>query len=110
VLFVVALALSCQALSLVLRWQAAVPLIVLALIPVARGVGIDPWVVAVVALTACNMFFLPFQSTIYVALFTGGGARLFRHPQARPFALLYAALVVVGLVISVPFWHALGLM
>ena len=110
VLFVVALALLCQALSLVLRWQAAVPLIVLALIPVARGVGIDPWVVAVVALTACNMFFLPFQSTIYVALLTGGGARLFRHPQARPFAFLYAALVVVGLVVNVPFWHALGLL
>ena len=57
-----------MALSLVLRWQATVPLIVIALAPVASGVGIDPWIVAIVTLTASNTFFLPYQSTIYLAL------------------------------------------
>jgi hypothetical protein len=51
------LALACVALSLVLRWQAAVPLMVIALSPVAKGAGIDLWVVAIVTLTASNTFF-----------------------------------------------------
>jgi di/tricarboxylate transporter len=109
VLFVGGLALLCLALSLVLRWQAAVPLIILALAPVARGAGIDPWVVAIIALTATNTFFLPYQSTIYLALFTGGGSKLFSHAQVRPVAFAYAVLTVAGLVISVPIWHAMGL-
>ncbi len=109
-LFVAVLALACLALSFVLRWQAAVPLIVIALSPVAQGAGIDPWVVAIVTLTASNTFFLPYQSTIYLALFTGSGSKLFTHAQARPVAIVYAVLTVIGLVASVPIWHAMGLL
>ena len=108
-LFVAALTLLSMCLSLVVRWQAAVPLIVLALGPVAQGAGIDPWVVAVVALTATNTFFLPYQSTIYLALFSGGASRLMNHAQARPYAYGYAVLTLVGLLVSVPVWHAMGL-
>ena len=104
------LALACLALSFVLRWQAAVPLIVIALSPVAQGAGIDPWVVAIVTLTASNTFFLPYQSTIYLALYSGTGGHLFGHAQARPVAVVCAVLTVVGLVLSVPYWHLLGLL
>jgi di/tricarboxylate transporter len=110
ILFVGAVALLCLALSLVLRWQASVPLIVLALGPVAHAAGIDPWVVAIVALTAANTFFLPYQSTIYLALYTGGGSRLFEHAQARPLAFVYAGLTLLGLLVSVPIWHVMGLL
>jgi DASS family divalent anion:Na+ symporter len=109
-LFVAALAVACIGLSLVLRWQAAVPLLVIALAPVSTAAGIDPWIVAIGTLTASNMFFLPYQSTIYLALYTGGGSRLFSHAQARPVAFAYAVLTVVGLVASVPIWHVLGLL
>lgn len=109
VLFVGVLAVLCLLLNLVLRWQAAVPLVIIALSPIARGAGIDPWVVAIVALTACNMFFLPYQSTIYLALYSGTGGRLFTHEQARPVAIASAVLTVVGLLVSVPYWQLLGL-
>ena len=110
VLFVAALTLLCYVLSLVMRWQAAAPLLTISLAPVGLGAGIDPWIVAMVALTACNTFFLPFQLTAYIALHTGGGSRLFAHAQMRGFAVLYAVLTVVGLLASVPWWHALGLL
>ena len=109
VLFVAVLAALSIALSLVLRWQAAVPILVLALSPVASSAHIDPWVVAVVALTATNTFFMPYQSTIYLALYTNGGSKMFMHSQARPFAVAYAIVTVVGLLVSVPIWHAMGL-
>ncbi len=110
ILFVGVLALVCFGLSLVLRWQAAVPLLTITLAPLAGGAGIDPWVVAMVALLACNGFWLPHQSTIYLALYHGTGGRLFSHEQAHPVALAYWLLTLLGLCASVPFWHALGLL
>jgi hypothetical protein len=80
------------------------------MLPVARVAGIDPWVVAMVTLTASNTFFMPYQSTIYMALYDGTGGRLFRHAQMRPLSIAYALLVLVGLAISVPFWHRMGLL
>ena len=105
-----ALALLCYPISLVLRWQAAAPLLTLALGPVAAGAGMDPWVVAMVALLACNGFFLPYQSTIYLALYHGTGGRLFDHRLARPAALAYAVVSLLALCASVPAWRWMGLL
>ena len=110
VLFVGGLTLFCFGISLILRWQAAVPLLLIALGPIAGAAGIDPFVVAIIALTGCCGFFLPFQSTIYQALYHGTGGRLFSHAQARPLAIAYALFTLLGLCASVPFWHAMGLL
>jgi hypothetical protein len=110
VLFVAGLALFCYGLSLVLRWATAAPLLSLTLGPVAVAVGIDPWAVAIVALTACNGFFLPYQSTIYLALYQGTGGRLFSHAQARPLTIAYGLLTSLALCASVPLWHTMGLL
>jgi hypothetical protein len=94
----------------VLRWQAAAPLVTLALQPVVAAAGVDPWVVAIVALVACNGFFFPCQNTSYLALFHGTGGQLFDHTQARPLAVWYAVLALLALCASVPFWRAMGLL
>jgi DASS family divalent anion:Na+ symporter len=109
VLFVAALTLLCFALSLVMRWQAAAPLLTISLAPVGVGAGIDPWVIGMIALMACNGFFLPYQSTTYLALYHGTNGRLFSHSQARPMALAYAVVTLVALCASVPLWRAMGL-
>ena len=64
-----------------LRWQAAAPLITIALAPVATEAGISTLVVGLVALIACNGFFLPYQSTPYVALYHGTGGERFSHAR-----------------------------
>jgi di/tricarboxylate transporter len=110
ILFVAALTLLCFGLSLVVRWQAAAPLITLALGPLAGAAGIDPWIVGFVALLACNGFFFAYQSTVYLALYHGTGGQLFSHAQARPLALWYAALTLLALCASVPAWRAMGLL
>lgn len=110
VLFVAALTLLCFGLSLVMRWQAAAPLLTISLAPVGIGAGIDPWVIGMIALMACNGFLLPYQSTTYLALYHGTNGRLFSHSQARPMALAYGAITLLALCASVPLWRALGLM
>jgi anion transporter len=110
VLFVAALTLLCFAVSLVLRWQAAAPLITIALAPVADAAGIHPFVVGLVALIACNGFFLPYQSTTYLAMYHGSGGKLFTHAQARAAALAYGVVTLLALCASVIAWRAMGLL
>ena len=110
VLFVAALTLLCFAVSFVLRWQAAAPLITIALAPVAGAAGIHPFVVGLVALIACNGFFLPYQSTTYLAMYHGSGGKLFTHAQARPAAIAYGGVTLLALCGSVIAWRAMGLL
>jgi hypothetical protein len=67
-------------------------------------------VIGLVALMACNGFFLPYQSTTYLALYHGTNGRLFTHRQARPMAIAYGVVTLVALCASVPLWRAMGLM
>ena len=97
-------------LSLVLRWQAAAPILTIAAAPVAGAAGISPLVVAIVATIACNGFLVPYQSTTYLALYHGTGGRLFDHRLARPAALAYAAVSLAALCLSVPVWRWMGLL
>jgi len=110
VLFVAVLTLLCFAVSFVLRWQAAAPLITIALAPVAEAAGIHPFVVGLVALIACNGFFMPYQSTTYLAMFHGSGGKLFTHAQARPAAIAYGVVTLLALCGSVIAWRAMGLL
>jgi di/tricarboxylate transporter len=96
--------------SLVVRWQAAAPLLTIAATPVAVGAGVSPLVVGVVATIACNGFLVPYQSTTYLALHHGTGGRLFDHRLARPAALAYAVASIFALCASVPVWRWMGLM
>jgi anion transporter len=107
--FVVGLAVLCFAISFLLRWQAAAPLITIALAPVASVSGVHPVIVGLVAVIACNGFFLPYQSTSYLALYAGTGGKLFTHRQIVPVALAYAAWTIVAIILSMPLWRLMGL-
>jgi anion transporter len=110
VVFVVVAALLCFAISFVVRWQAAAPLITIAVAPVASAAGVHPFVVGLIALLAGNGFFLPYQSTAYLALYSGTGGQLFTHTQALPTALAYGVWTLVALALSVPVWRLMGLL
>jgi hypothetical protein len=70
-----------------------------ALAPVASVSGVHPVVVGLVAVIACNTFFLPYQSTSYLALWAGTAGKLFTHRQVVPMALAYAAWTIVAILL-----------
>jgi len=109
-LFLIAVGVMGYVLNLVVRWQAACVLMTLVLVPVTSPLGIEPWVIGITALVTTNMWFLPYQSTIYQALYYGTEERAFTHKQVQPIALAYGVACLVGLAVSVPFWRAMGLM
>jgi hypothetical protein len=96
--------------SLVLRWQAAAPILTIAAAPVAAAAGLSPLVVAVIATIVCNGFLVPYQSTTYLALYHGTGGRLFDHRLARPAAIAYGVASLLALCASVPVWRWMGLL
>jgi hypothetical protein len=59
---------------------------------------------------ASNVFFLPYQSTGYLAIYHGTGGRLFTHRQARPAALAYAGITLIAICASVGPWRTMGLL
>jgi divalent anion:Na+ symporter, DASS family len=108
-LFCLGLALAGFVLSLLIRWQAAAPLLTLVATPAASTAGIDPFLVGLISLVATQVWFFPFQSTVYLALYHGSG-ELFSHRDARPLALLWGPMVLLSLVAAVPIWRLMGLL
>jgi anion transporter len=107
--FCLGLALAGFLLSLVVRWQAAAPLLTLVAMPAAATIGIHPLVVALTALVATQVWFFPSQSTVYLALHHGSG-ELFSYAQVRRVALFWGPMVLLSLVAAVPVWRWMGLL
>ncbi|HEY7602470.1 MAG TPA: SLC13 family permease [Methylomirabilota bacterium] len=106
---IVAAVLLTMTVRFALPWQTAVPLLTVALTPFAQAAGLSPFLMALVALKAGNVFLLPQQSPYYLTLYYGTEERAFGHREARPFAWLYAGAVLAGFLLSLPYWRALGL-
>lgn len=107
--FLLLFTLLCFPVSMVIRWQAAAPFMTLAMAPVAIALGINPLIIGIIAVIACNIFFYPYQSTMYLALYHGTEGKLFTHKDVRPLAYSYALFTFLGVLVSIPFWKYLGL-
>ncbi|MDQ3810681.1 MAG: anion permease, partial [Chloroflexota bacterium] len=108
-LFVVAVALVSMLLGIIFRPGPIAVLLALALYQTAASLGIDPWVVAVTAILATNLWLYPQQNVLYLTAYHGTGERAFSHAQARPLAVVYALAVLVAIAVSVPYWTWIGL-
>ena len=113
-LTVAGFALAIAALNLVVRLalsqNQAILLMGLSLIPVAANLGINPWIVVISLLSTSVMWFLPNQTNSYLVALSASEERLFSPAQGRLVAFGYSAVTLLGLAVSVPFWHLLGLL
>ena len=107
-LFCLALALAGFALSFIVRWQAAAPLLTLIALPAAGAANVNPFLVALISLVSTQVWFLPYQSTVYLALYHGS-ADLFTHKDARLLAWAWGVLVLISIVAAYPVWWAMRL-
>jgi CRP-like cAMP-binding protein/di/tricarboxylate transporter len=86
----------------------AILLLSLALIPVAGGVHISPWLAVVAILALGISWHMPAQSPEYLVAYGATHGRLYSHLQARKMAFAYEAIALAGLALSLPYWHVLG--
>jgi di/tricarboxylate transporter len=92
----------------VLSEWVAIPLLTATLVPIAPTVGLHPWVVAFVVLSAANLWSVPYQFASYLAFWSASDGYLFAHGQVRAFSVAYVLLSLCGLLVSIPVWRLLG--
>jgi hypothetical protein len=94
--------------AFIVRWQAAAPLLTLIALPAASTAGVHPFLVALISLVATQVWFFPYQSTVYLALYHGS-SELFTHRDARKLAWLWGALVLLSIAAAYPVWRLMRL-
>ena len=104
------LAVSIYAARFVLPSFPLVSLLVLTVVPITSAAGIKPMVLLIVLSTAVSVWFMPYQSPYYLALYFGTKEQAFTHRQARPMAWVYGAIYLAAIAAGIPFWRMLGLL
>lgn len=108
-LFLLSVIIISFAVTLIIRDDPAVILLVTALIPLGSAMGIHPWIMVFVILLATDPFFFKYQSPTYLNAFYSSAGKLFTHQQGQKLAFAYALAVVLLVTLSLPYWKWLGL-
>jgi CRP-like cAMP-binding protein/di/tricarboxylate transporter len=108
-LFLVAVVLVSFLVTLVIRDDPAVIMLVTAIVPLGAALGIHPWVLVFLILLATDPFFFAYQSPTYLTAYYTSEGKSFTHRQAQRTALLYGAAVLLVAVLCAPYWKWLGL-
>lgn len=82
----------------------------LSIVPLAAQQGVDPLVIALVALASANPWLLQHQNTIYRGVWKATGGKLFKHEKIIPYALLHVVIVLLAVTLAIPWWYALGML
>jgi len=108
--FILAMAVLSIGAQMVISKSQAVLLLSLVLLPLAPAFGVDPWIAAIVILATSSMWYYRAQTSSYALAWSITEGRLYSENQGRLACLAFTASLFVGLAVSVPYWHALGLL
>ena len=97
------------AVRFVLNKFAATILLALALAPLGAQLGVHPGVVLLVILLTTDVWFFPYQLDVYQIAYFGTGEQGFSHAQGRRFMIAKLVVSLLAIVVSLPWWRALGL-
>ncbi|MEK3884902.1 SLC13 family permease [Paenibacillus sp. PL2-23] len=108
-LFLLAVALISFGVTLIVRDDPAVILLVTAIVPLGEAAGIHPWVLVFIILLATDPFFFAYQSPTYLTAYYSTEGKAFTHKQGSRTALGYGLAVLLIAALCVPYWQWLGL-
>ncbi len=107
VLFLTAVVLISFIVTLVIRDDPAVILLLTALLPIGSELGIHPWVLVFVILLSTDPFFFTYQSPTYLTAYYSSGGKAFTHRQGQLTALAYGLAVLLVTVCLFPIGNGL---
>ncbi len=108
--FLLVMALAVFATRFILPSFPLVSLLTLTVVPIATSAGIAPLALLLVICTTVTVWFLPYQSTCYLALYFGTKEKAFTHSQVRLLAWSYGAIYLLAILVAIPYWRLLGLL
>ncbi|WP_169447647.1 SLC13 family permease [Paenibacillus daejeonensis] len=95
--------------TLIIRDDPAVILLVIALLPLAELAGVHPWVLVFLILLSTDPFFFAYQSPTYLMAYYSTEGKAFSHRQGQWMGLGYGVMVLLIALICIPYWQWLGL-
>jgi len=108
--FLLSMALIVFAARFILPSIPLVSVLIITVVPIATEGGINPLVLTLVICTTVSVWFLPYQSTYYLALYFGTKEKAFSHGQVRLLAWSYGAIYLLAIAAAIPYWRWLGLL
>lgn len=77
------------------------------MMPLMQSVGIHPFIVGLMVYMGCNVWFVLYQNTTYLASF-GSMEGTIRAKDAAKACYVYAVVMILASLISLPYWSMLG--
>jgi len=108
--FLLTMALIVFAARFVLPSFPLVSVLIITVVPIAEAAGIHPFALTLVICTTVAVWFLPYQSTYYLALYFGTKEKAFSHGQVRLLAWAYGAIYLLAIAVAIPYWRWMGLL
>jgi anion transporter len=109
-LFLMVVAAAIFAARFILPSFPLVSVLVITLVPIAMPAGISALALTLVICTTVAVWFLPYQSTYYLALYFGTKEKAFSHGQVRLLAWSYGLIYLSAIAAALPYWRYLGLL
>ncbi|WP_178021483.1 SLC13 family permease [uncultured Paenibacillus sp.] len=108
---VVVLALLVYAIRfLLVSLSAAVTIFILIVLPLLANTGINPFIIAFATITSVNIWILQYQNPPFLTTYYAIDGKMATAKQTMLGSVIYMAVNIVGLLISVPFWQWFGLL
>lgn len=107
--FLLVMTLAIFAARFILPSFPLVSLLTVTIVPIAANAGIQPQVLLLVICTSVAIWFLPYQSTCYLALYFGTKEKAFSHSQVRLLAWSYGLIYLLAVLVAIPYWRWLKL-
>lgn len=104
------IALITYALKLLFTSFLTVVTLCVALLPLSVDMGISPWVMTMIILTASEVWFFRFQVDWHTLSYSTTEGKGFTYPLMSRINPLYALAYLLALVAAIPYWRYLGLM
>lgn len=81
-----------------------------AFLPLAPAIGINPWIMAMIILIASEVWFFRFQVDWHTLANTTTDGKGFTYPLMARINPVYAVAYILALIAAIPYWRYLGLM
>jgi anion transporter len=108
--FLIVMALAVFAARFIMPSIPLVSMLIITVVPIAAAAHLEPLALTLVICTSVTVWFLPYQSTYYLALYFGTKEQAFSHRQVRALAWSYGAIYLVAIAAAIPFWRHLGML
>ena len=110
VLLVAAMAVAVYTLKFVLTNMTSMSaMFAMILSPLLLPLGIHPWIVIFVTFCAGGVWVLSYTNTIYLCAQSGTKGEMATHGAMVKLTFVYMGLIILGAIVSVPYWKAFGL-